>query len=290
MSFFKDLKDDIGAAVDELASDATGIPSEDVTENTSVLDEAEDDEPVQDSELDEFDLSDDDSVVDSDMLGKILEAEAAEAAETVPEAAEPATEVSEPAADILSAPESSMSAVEGHLPVGATAPIISSELEAPEFASVDSGKSTVIAKGTVINGSVVSDGSLEVYGTVKGDINCLGKLSIAGSVIGNSTASEVYINTDRLDGGITSKGSVKIGVGTVVIGDITASSLVIAGAVKGEIDVNGPVVVDSTAVVKGNINSKGIQVNNGAVIDGFCALPYASVDIDSVFDNAGDKN
>ncbi len=68
-----------------------------------------------------------------------------------------------------------------------------------------------------------------------------------------------------------------------MIGDIIASSCVVAGAVKGNIDVNGPVVVDSTAVIKGNISSKGIQINSGAVIDGFCALPYASVDIDSFF-------
>jgi len=67
------------------------------------------------------------------------------------------------------------------------------------------------------------------------------------------------------------------------IGDIAASSCVVAGAVKGNLDVNGPVVVDSTAVIKGNISSKGIQINSGAVIDGFCALPYASVDIDSFF-------
>ena len=146
-----------------------------------------------------------------------------------------------------------------------------------------SAESTVIAKGTVINGSIVSDGSLDVLGTVNGDISCLGKLSISGAVKGKSSASEVYLHTNKLDGGITSKGCVKLAAGTVVIGDIIASSCVVAGAVKGNIDVNGPVVVDSTAVIKGNISSKGIQINSGAVIDGFCALPYASVDIDSFF-------
>ena len=145
------------------------------------------------------------------------------------------------------------------------------------------GSSTVISKGTVINGSIVSDGSLDVFGTVNGDISCLGKLSISGAVKGKSSAAEVYLHTNRLDGGITSKGCVKIAAGTVVIGDIAASSCVVAGAVKGNLDVNGPVVVDSTAVIKGNISSKGLQINSGAVIDGFCALPYAAVDIDSFF-------
>ena len=103
-------------------------------------------------------------------------------------------------------------------------------------------------------------------------------------VKGKSSAAEVYLHTDRLDGGITSKGCVKIAPGTVVIGDITAASCAVAGAVKGNLDVNGPVVIDSTAVIKGNVSSKGIQINSGAVIDGFCALPYAAVDIDSFFE------
>ncbi len=143
---------------------------------------------------------------------------------------------------------------------------------------------TVITKGTTINGSIISDGSLEVMGTITGDIDCAGKLSIIGKVAGNSIAAEIFVNTSRLEGSLSSEGSVKIGVGTVVVGDITATSGVIAGAVKGEIDVNGPVVVDSTAIIKGNINAKSVQINNGAVIDGYCKLSYASVDIDNFFD------
>lgn len=143
---------------------------------------------------------------------------------------------------------------------------------------------TVITKGTKINGSISSDGSLEVMGTINGDIECLGKLSIIGNVNGNSQASEIYVNTARLDGGLVSEGSVKVGVGTIVVGDIKASSAVIAGAIKGEVDVNGPVVIDSTAIVKGNINAKSVQINNGAVVDGYCSLSYASVDIDNFFD------
>lgn len=143
---------------------------------------------------------------------------------------------------------------------------------------------TVITKGTTINGSIISDCSLDVMGTINGDIECLGKLTISGKVTGNAMAAEVYVNTDRLEGNITSEGSVKIGRGTVVIGDITASSGVIAGAVKGEIDIKGPVVIDSTAIIKGNVKAKSVQMNNGAVLEGFCSLAYASVEIDNIFE------
>ncbi len=143
---------------------------------------------------------------------------------------------------------------------------------------------TVITKGTTINGSISSDGSLEVNGTITGDVECLGKLSITGKIVGNSSAAEVYVNTERLEGSITSEGSVKVGLGTVIIGDIVATSGVIAGAIKGEVDVNGPIVIDSTAIIKGNIKAKSVQINNGAVIEGFCSLSYSSVDVDNIFE------
>ncbi len=143
---------------------------------------------------------------------------------------------------------------------------------------------TVITKGTTINGSIISDCSLDVMGIINGDIECLGKLTISGKVTGNAMAAEVYVNTDRLEGNITSEGSVKIGLGTVIIGDITATSGVIAGAVKGEIDIKGPVVIDSTAIIKGNVKAKSVQMNNGAVLEGFCSLAYAAVEIDNIFE------
>ncbi len=67
------------------------------------------------------------------------------------------------------------------------------------------------------------------------------------------------------------------------IGNITASSAVIAGAIKGDIDVQGPVVVDTSAVVMGNIKSRSVQINNGAVIEGFCSQCYADIDVESLF-------
>lgn len=148
----------------------------------------------------------------------------------------------------------------------------------------DDEEVTIISKGTTITGNISSDGSLEIMGNVTGDIECLGKLSITGKIKGNTTAAEVYVNTERLEGSINSEGTVKIGLGTVVVGDIIGTSAVVAGAVKGEIDINGPVVIDSTAIIKGNIKAKSLQINNGAVIDGFCSLSYSDIDVENVFE------
>ena len=148
----------------------------------------------------------------------------------------------------------------------------------------NSGTVTTITSGTTIRGGISSDGSLEVMGVITGDVECQGKVSIVGKVSGNVMASEIYVSTQRLEGGLSSEGPVKIGVGTIILGDVDATSAYIAGAVKGDIDVNGHVVVDSTAIIQGNIKAKSIQVNNGAVVDGYCSLNYAGVDLDGFFE------
>ncbi len=58
----------------------------------------------------------------------------------------------------------------------------------------------------------------------------------------------------------------------------------IAGAVKGDIDVQGSVVLDATAIVMGNIKSKAVQINKGAVVEGMCSQCYADVNPVTFFD------
>ena len=142
----------------------------------------------------------------------------------------------------------------------------------------------IVTEGTMITGSIATDRSLLVLGTVNGDINCEGKLTISGTVTGNSFATDVFINDQRTEGNITCTGIVKIGQGSVIIGDITAGAAAIAGAVKGNLDVKGPVILDSTAVIKGNIKAKSVQLINGAVLEGFCSLEeYSNSNMDEIF-------
>ncbi|WP_028243842.1 polymer-forming cytoskeletal protein [Pseudobutyrivibrio ruminis] len=146
-----------------------------------------------------------------------------------------------------------------------------------------SDENAVITAGMKITGNVESIGSIEVQGEIVGDVTCNGKLVITGKVNGNSQSSEFFADAAKIEGEVVTSGTAKVGVGSVIIGNITATSAVIAGAVKGDIDVNGPVVVDTSAVVMGNIKSRSVQINNGAVIEGFCSQSYADVDVNSVF-------
>lgn len=142
---------------------------------------------------------------------------------------------------------------------------------------------TVIAAGTVINGSIESKGSVAVYGEVKGDIECKKKFIASGQVTGDIDAGEIFINKASIDGRVNSAGNLKIGSGSVIQGDVYGQTAVIAGAVKGEIDIKGPVIIDNTAVIKGNIKSRSVQINNGAIIDGYCSQCYNDVDVKEIF-------
>ena len=255
MSFFKDLKEDIAQSVNELTEslDENLTVDDEKTKETVPMSELTTDFPPEEPTEEVPEL-----VVENSETEENEIAVAAEPEEVIEEPVEA------PVEEVVDEPEEIEETVE--------------EVED------DAQEVTGMTKGTTINGGIKSDTSLVVKGTIEGDVECEGKLTITGKVAGNTIASEIYVNTPRLEGDINSRGIVKIDVGTVVIGSISCTSVLVAGAVKGNIEVNGPVIVDSTAVVQGDIKAKSIQINSGAVIDGHCSLAYADVDLDSFFE------
>lgn len=146
-------------------------------------------------------------------------------------------------------------------------------------------ETAIITAGMKIRGDISSQGSLDVIGAVEGNIDILGKLNITGTIDGSSKAADVYAEKARINGDVHSSASIKIGQNTIIIGNIFGASAVIAGAVKGDIDVKGPVILDTSAIVMGNIKSKSVQINNGAVIEGLCSQCYADVSPSSFFED-----
>jgi len=289
MGFFKDFKEDLNQAVNELIPDDNETEDEDEDQIVNTLDDEITDDLTQDiqrmMELSENSEQEEEFTEDiiEDREQELLEDEelAINENELLQEEFEE-DEVEDMDDNVDLELLEAMSGSEEDGKVEAKSVVDTPRVRAAAVANDD--EVTVISKGTSINGSISSDGSLDIMGSVTGDVECLGKLTITGKIVGNSSAAEVFVNTERLQGSITSEGSVKIGLGTVVIGDVLATSGVIAGAVKGEIDINGPIVIDSTAIIKGNIKAKSVQINNGAVIEGFCSLSYSAVDVDNIFE------
>lgn len=271
MGFFKDFKEDLSQAVNEL------MPGEDELETTGA-----DEELVVNTLEDEVDVASELSKLDG-LLEQVTKQEAqtqeAKAAPVAPEAVvkEVATESTKNVNTIQE--ERKMA----DITVAQTTPVAQATPVAPQERIV-TDEVSVITEGTIINGDVISNGSLDVRGQVDGNVSCNGKLTVTGVVNGNSNTSEFFADAAQVEGEVVSSGTVKIGLGSVIIGNVTSTSAVIAGAIKGDIDVQGPVVVDTSAVVMGNIKSRSVQINNGAVIEGFCSQCYSDVDVQSLFD------
>lgn len=235
MSFFKDFKDDLSTAVNEM------MPGEEAVEEKN-----EEIEEAVETKMEEL----------NEMLKETT--------------ARHATRPVEPA----------------QTPKFTSAPTFTSAPISHEAFATNSNvtdETAVITEGMTINGNLDSTGSVEVRGTVIGDVKCNGKLVVTGMITGNTQSSEFFADNARIQGEIVAEGSVKVGAGSVIIGNISSTSSVIAGAVKGDIDVRGPVVVDTSAVVVGNIKSRTVQINNGAVIEGFCSQSYAEIDVQNFF-------
>lgn len=288
MGFFKEFKDDLTQAVNELLPDDEIANEQNETEeqivNTLDSDEITHDEVSDNEKMKEWleEFAQEDETAANDMIEEEPDIELVDEIEIIKEEDELEEEEVENMDDNVDLELLEAMNAEEEVERAENKERTMPKLRTATVANDD--EVTVIAKGTSINGSISSDGSLDIMGTITGDVECLGKLSITGKIAGNSSAAEVYVNTERLDGSITSEGSVKVGLGTVIVGDIVATSGVIAGAVKGEIDINGPIVIDSTAIIKGNIKAKSVQINNGAVIEGFCSLSYSAVDVDNIFE------
>ena len=326
MSFFKDFKDDLSQAVNELmpeegASDAapqmvdtiseTAAPigQDDLAELIKGLDDTGAAEPVFEEPAPAVEPAPAPEPEPVPAPAPVAETAPAPAPEPAPAPA-PAVEIPvyteeikaeepKPVVEPIFAPEEpkveapkpvepifSQEPVKQEVPNQVTEPIFPQNTERPApintyAEGVD--ETGVIPNGMTVVGDITTNGSLDIMGTVKGNVTVAGKLNVTGNIEGDSKAEEIFADGARIIGEVVSNGTIKVGQSSVIKGNMSASSAVIAGAVKGDIDVKGPVVLDSTAIIMGNIKSKSIQINNGAAIEGLCSQCYAEVSPSSFF-------
>ena len=281
MSFFKDFKADLSQAVNELLPDEN--PKKDImSEEPQMVDTISEAAALfERNETQEFAMPNISAFDEAPIFTEAPAPEPVVIPEPVP-APEPVV-IPEP----VPAPEPVVAATPASEPtLTKVEPIFKETTYRPapiNTTTEDYMETGIIISGMTVKGDITSEGSLDVRGCINGNITIKGKLEVTGTIEGNSSADEVFADGAQITGEVKSNGSVKIGEGSVIKGNITATSAVVAGAVKGDIDVQGPVILDTTAIIMGNIKSKSIQINNGAVIEGLCSQCYADVSPMSFF-------
>jgi cytoskeletal protein CcmA (bactofilin family) len=113
-------------------------------------------------------------------------------------------------------------------------------LKGSSYESTSSEEATVISKGVKIEGKLSCSGSIRLDGEVKGDIS--------------------------------SQSAVIIGENGKVNGQINAENITIGGKVTGTVRAKEKLVLDAKANLQGDIFSKILSVESGAVFNGNCKM------------------
>ncbi len=106
--------------------------------------------------------------------------------------------------------------------------------------TVNPGKINSIMEGTSIEGEIKSDSNLRIDGRVKGTINVRGRL-----IVGQSG---------------------------VIEGEVTCQSSDIEGTLMGKVNCQDLLSLKATAKLHGDINTKKLAIEPGAVFTGNCSM------------------
>ena len=107
-----------------------------------------------------------------------------------------------------------------------------------QFGSSKSEETTIISRGVKIEGKITSSGNIRIDGEIQGDI--------------------------------FSKGNITLGEDAKVNGEINANFITIGGKVSGIVRAKDKIILDSKSILKGDIITKNLVIEEGAKFDGNC--------------------
>lgn len=140
--------------------------------------------------------------------------------------------------------------------------------KAAPVTSEEIASTTMISKGTVIKGDIISDGDIELCGSLNGNVKTKGNLRVSGGLIGDASAKEMTFLTSEVRGNMTCATEVTIDDASVVYGNVQADSIVLNGKIRGNIKVKKGAILQDSAVLWGNLEAGSISIDQGAKLEG----------------------
>lgn len=149
---------------------------------------------------------------------------------------------------------------------------------------------THITDSMVINGNIKSEDDILIDGIVYGDVATTKSLRMTNLIIGNVKSENMLLNAARLKGNIKVSNNVNVEQASVIVGDINANNVRVAGNVKGNIDCVGTCYLLGSAHVIGDVQGTDITTEPGLKFKGNIITKYDPklVDEDELFDIGGD--
>jgi cytoskeletal protein CcmA (bactofilin family) len=146
-----------------------------------------------------------------------------------------------------------------------------------------------VTKSTKVVGSITTDSSIVIAGEVQGDVVSTSSVIGLGKIFGNVKCTNAELSGVYIEGYVTASEMLTVGTDSVIIGDLSANDGVIAGKVKGNIDVKSDVQIASGAIILGDISASSINVERGAVIQGSVKIRSDAVNSDNFDFTKNDK-
>jgi cytoskeletal protein CcmA (bactofilin family) len=81
----------------------------------------------------------------------------------------------------------------------------------------------------------------------------------------------------KIDGEIFSKGTLIIGPGANINAKVNVESIIISGNVKGNVTASKKIEMRAPAILKGNVQSPSLVIEEGVIFEGSCKMTAGSV-------------
>lgn len=140
--------------------------------------------------------------------------------------------------------------------------------KATQVTAEEISSTTIISKGTVIKGDILSDGDIELCGSLSGNVKTKGSLRVSGGLIGDASAKDMTFLTSEVRGNMSCATEVTIDEASVVYGNVQAESIVLNGKIRGNIKVKKGAILQDSAVLWGNLEAGSISIDQGAKLEG----------------------
>lgn len=121
-----------------------------------------------------------------------------------------------------------------------------------------SGKvDTYVGEETSLEGNLTSRGNICIYGSIKGEIECQGRVLIgeSGNIEADILANDVVVS-GKVVGNVTAKGRLEMSPTGVIQGDIKTSRLIIEGG--GKLDGHCEMLSDGKPAAARKLKAEGV--------------------------------
>jgi len=135
-------------------------------------------------------------------------------------------------------------------------------------------KRMIVPEGVVIGGPMSSGAETEICGRVDGDVTVDGRLYLGSTALISGSVRAVSCRVEGLvEGKMECSQELELGQTGRLNADVIAGKRVtVAGQIHGNVSTGGVLRLVTTGRIEGNIHTKQLVIEEGAVFNGVCAM------------------